>query len=506
MALMKGDIECSCEEWIPTRSQFRESFATSHDFEKIDSPRASIDSGRIKSVLLPQGSLEDPVSVYRWRREETMLEKLKNIGTNLKYNIGYYRQGLWKPEELNHEKTFLLGQEYNTEIEKDVKQLEEDFAKIIWFTYRKNFPKLNHQEVRDDESYVSDTGWGCMIRSCQMAFAECLRRVLNDKFVLKEGLDEKIVSWFLDGELDPKKAPYSIQTLCKYMDEKFNLKPGNWLKPSAVLLTLEHIQEKYSSFTEPDLHIEIFLEGTIYINQALAKVTREKLPEDDCKTSLENEFEIVEEDENSLERKIPEELIGASIRAQQMMESSDPFYNDSFIECASPESVKEMEKLLSKKWNSSLMIVFLAKIGLDKPNPVYLPFIKELLSYPESVGMIGGKPGYAYYIMGHVHDKFIYLDPHFVQESVNSRKVLKENLSSYHCQAARYVSYSEIDTSIALAFMIKDENHFKKFIKNFKESCKNNDSFLGVDISPPREDLSDFESVGEDEFETISHK
>jgi len=240
----------------------------------------------------------------------------------------------------------------------------------------------------------------------------------------------------------------------------------------------------------------------MFLEYGPSKVTREKQIEDDSKTSLEKEFEIVEEDEHNIERKNP----GAPIRTIRDMESSDPFYNDSFIECASPESIQEMEKLLNRKWTSSLMIVTLAKIGLDKPNPAYLPFIKELLSYPESVGMIGGKPGYAYYIVGHVHDKLIYLDPHFVQESVKSRKVLKENLSSYHCQAARYVNYSEIDTSIAMAFMIKDENNFKSFIKNFKRSCKENESFLGVDISPPREDLSDFESVGEDDFEMISYK
>lgn len=70
-------------------------------------------------------------------------------------------------------------------------EIETDYRKIIWFSYRNNFPQLLHdQEVTIGGSHVSDTGWGCMIRACQMAFAECLKRRIRNREGLRQGIDE----------------------------------------------------------------------------------------------------------------------------------------------------------------------------------------------------------------------------------------------------------------------------------------------------------------------------
>jgi hypothetical protein len=74
-----------------------------------------------------------------------------------------------------------------------------------------------------------------------MAFAECLKRTIKYREGLRDGIDERIVSWFLDTEIDAHKAPYSIQNLSKYIYEKFEYKPGTWLKPSAVLMGMDYI-------------------------------------------------------------------------------------------------------------------------------------------------------------------------------------------------------------------------------------------------------------------------
>jgi hypothetical protein len=50
---------------------------------------------------------------------------------------------------------------------------------------------------------------------------------------------------------------------------------------------------------------------------------------------------------------------------------------------------KDVADLLNRKWKGRLMITLLAKIGLDKPNPEYFDFIKDLLQMPQSIGMIG---------------------------------------------------------------------------------------------------------------------
>ena len=37
--------------------------------------------------------------------------------------------------------------------------------------------------------------------------------------------------------------------------------------------------------------------------------------------------------------------------------------------------------------------------------------------------MIGGRPGLAYYFVGHIESSLIYLDPHFVQVSFNNFQI-----------------------------------------------------------------------------------
>lgn len=51
--------------------------------------------------------------------------------------------------------------------------------------------------------------------------------------------------------------------------------------------------------------------------------------------------------------------------------------------------LRRFEAMKKSNWSKSIFLVVQAQIGLDKVNPVYIPCIKELLSYPESVGMIG---------------------------------------------------------------------------------------------------------------------
>jgi cysteine protease ATG4 len=43
---------------------------------------------------------------------------------------------------------------------------------------------------------------------------------------------------------------------------------------------------------------------------------------------------------------------------------------------------------------------------------------------PTSVGIIGGVPSKALYIVGHEGDDLIYLDPHYVQEHVDKSNYL----------------------------------------------------------------------------------
>jgi hypothetical protein len=104
-----------------------------------------------------------------------------------------------------------------------------------------------------------------------------------------------------------------------------------------------------------------------------------------------------------------------------------------------------------------------------------------------------------------MNDCLIYLDPHFVQETV-PREKLREKMGTYFCDNIRYLNFNEIDTSVGLCFLIKDENDFHQFIMNFKTLAKKDYSFLGVEINMPAENINDVESVDSDDFEKFHQK
>jgi hypothetical protein len=45
----------------------------------------------------------------------------------------------------------------------------------------------------------------------------------------------------------------------------------------------------------------------------------------------------------------------------------------------------------------------------------YIPLLKETFMFPQSLGILGGKPGTSTYIAGVQDDRALYLDPHEVQ-------------------------------------------------------------------------------------------
>lgn len=49
-------------------------------------------------------------------------------------------------------------------------------------------------------------------------------------------------------------------------------------------------------------------------------------------------------------------------------------------------------------------------------NERYIPQLQQVLTWPQSVGIVGGRPSSSLYFVGCQDDQVIYLDPHQAQQ------------------------------------------------------------------------------------------
>lgn len=73
----------------------------------------------------------------------------------------------------------------------------------------------------------------------------------------------------------------------------------------------------------------------------------------------------------------------------------------------------------STRWLTSVLILVPLRLGLHELDIIYEDHLKEALKLPQTVGIIGGSPRRAVYILGYQDESFIDLDPHFIQTTVN---------------------------------------------------------------------------------------
>ncbi|KAJ7616137.1 hypothetical protein FB45DRAFT_935358 [Roridomyces roridus] len=74
------------------------------------------------------------------------------------------------------------------------------------------------------------------------------------------------------------------------------------------------------------------------------------------------------------------------------------------------------------RWGDRPVLLLLGiRLGLDGVNPVYYDTIKALYTFPQSVGIAGGRPSSSYYFVGVQDDGLFYLDPHHSRPAVPLR-------------------------------------------------------------------------------------
>ncbi|KAJ4834457.1 hypothetical protein Tsubulata_007911, partial [Turnera subulata] len=333
-----------------------------------------------------------------------------------------------------------------------------DFSSRILMTYRKGFDAMG------DSKLTSDGGWGCMLRSSQMLVAQallfhrlkrCWRRSsahpLDPEYV-------EILHLFGDSEA----SSFSIHNLLQ-AGRSYGLAAGSWVGPYAMCRTWEALarsEREGAGIEYQSLPLAVYVvSGDEDGERGGAPVV---CTEDASKRCL--EFSKGQADWTPILLLVPLVLGLDKVNPRFVM-------------------ILWILFLLSNLGCFFGLGTFGIPLSFYEPEVVtasfvvrYIPSLQATFTFPQSLGILGGKPGSSFYIIGVQDDDVLYLDPHEVQPVVNvKRDDLEADTSSYHCDVPRRIPLDSIDPSLALGFYCRDKDDFDKFCslatKLADESC-----------------------------------
>ncbi|KAH9782425.1 cysteine protease ATG4a [Citrus sinensis] len=281
-------------------------------------------------------------------------------------------------------------------------EFNQDFSSRILISYR--FDPIG------DSKITSDVGWGCMLRSSQMLVAQALlfhRLGRPWRKPLQKPFDREYVE-ILHLFGDSETSPFSIHNLLQ-AGKAYGLAAGSWVGPYAMCRSWE----------------------------ALARCQRAETGLG-CQ-SLPMAIYVVSGDEDGERGGAPVVCIDDASRHCSVFSKGQA------------------------DWTPILLLVPLV-LGLEKVNPRYIPTLRLTFTFPQSLGIVGGKPGASTYIVGVQEESAIYLDPHDVQPVINIGKDdLEADTSTYHSDVIRHIHLDSIDPSLAIGFYCRDKDDFDDF-------------------------------------------
>ncbi|GER44144.1 cysteine protease ATG4a [Striga asiatica] len=337
-------------------------------------------------------------------------------GGSMRRILGFSRQS----ELASKSDIWILGVRYqiaeegedssNPTHSEDFAKFVEDFSSRILITYRKGFSPIM------DTKYTSDINWGCMLRSSQMLVAQAFivhRLGRSWRKSPHKPLDPhyiEILHLFGDAE----DSPFSIHNLLE-VGKAYGLAPGSWVGPYAMCRTWESLLRNKRKERDSGILSSLV---TLY---------------------------VVSGDEDG-------ERGGAPVLCIEHIARHCSEFGGSQVD-----------------WAPVVLMVPLV-LGLEKVNPRYLPLLSATFTFPQSLGILGGRPGASTYILGVQDENAFYLDPHEVQQVVDIKKDnLDLDTSSYHCNVVRHIPLDSIDSSLAIGFYCRDKSDFDDFCERASE-------------------------------------
>ena len=136
-------------------------------------------------------------------------------------------------------------------------------------------------------------------------------------------------------------------------------------------------------------------------------------------------------------------------------------------------------------------------------NTRYLNQLRAMLAFPQSLGILGGRPGSSLYVVGCASEGvFVHLDPHTVQDSTNS------DVDSYYCPHVAYTRGDALDPTLALGFYCRNARDLDSLLDACARLAREHATIpiLDVDVEDDHRDVgvvSHADSISHDSHPAI---
>jgi cysteine protease ATG4 len=398
-------------------------------------------------------------------------------------------------------------------IEEEIKNgdLFNYFDYIIQFTYRSDFHPINFEGV----DYISDCGWGCMIRAGQMMLSKCILEnkifshiqnnktnyvspeilkklkyetllLFLDNFIRIEDVTSNQDFYFLLKNL-PIVLSQSIANL-KFKDEK----EREGLDKITSICIDEYVTSDEYKATEinPPFSIQNICKlGAIYEKGAGIWFSDVLMVNIFC--DINRQFNVISNlelinfndgivDEQKILDACFEELKCAENCTKNIYSNINRQVKNESLICGDCEkyylSIDEYKKNIIKKGKKYFIfkkggIVFTSvRLGLESIGKEYFESIRHIFKIPNNLGIIGGKRNSALYFIGEFGDRLIYLDPHMNQSAIkpsNEQKKIDTNLNTYSAKYFYQTNISNISPAFTSAFYFRNLSEYVTMNFNF---------------------------------------
>ena len=372
-------------------------------------------------------------------------------------------------------------------------KLMKRLKNIPWLSYRKDFDQIEE----NGNIFTSDAGWGCMLRTSQMILAQGLCKIysinnLND-FI------NQYFAYFYDNKIPMKfmcKNNSNNENFSKSVEDKENNIYDDFEiidnqkdyfisfinLTSEIINGLENMSErnKYKEYLTPPYSIRNFLKVQKYVNKNGKKagewfsnydatrliyiINKDMNKHKDC------DFKVLNFNEGII---YIEDIINNCFEEENIIEANTDFEilslcNNETVEKINNNIENKIYIFNDKKYilkNKFIMFVSV-RHGLYSIDEGMTDEVLKIFDIPTNIGFIGGKRSRAFYFIGKSATNLIFLDPHYIQETISLKKLgTNYATESYIPNDIYYMPINDLSPSFTIGFAIKDMKSFKNLMK-----------------------------------------